>query len=300
MPRQCSPSCRPSVTHDLLNIGRLMLMLIHFTKITMSKMKLVSLSVKYTILYLTVLIGIAPPGEPDMPIFPMLIFSHGLGGTRTTYSSVCGEFASYGFVVIALEHRDGSGPRTYINLPEPGQRKAPLEQGGSREEERSQKDAKGRGYDKMDYVFPTNNPRDTMPGNKQGVDAKLRKAQIELRLAELEEAYHIMEIIHAGEGDALSKMNLRQPKALGASSHGLIGVNWMAWKHRFHLKEVTMLGHSFGAATTVEVLRHQNRFQFVGQGVLYDPWGAAVQPPEDNPKHRIKTPLLCINSEAFM
>jgi len=61
-----------------------------------------------------------------------------------------------------------------------------------------------------------------------------------------------------------------------------------------------MLGHSFGAATTVEVLRHQDRFNFVGQGIIYDIWGAAIQPPEDEPNHRIHTPLLGINSEAFM
>ena len=28
------------------------------------------------------------------------------------------QLASYGFIVVAIEHRDGSGPRTYINHPE--------------------------------------------------------------------------------------------------------------------------------------------------------------------------------------
>jgi len=60
-----------------------------------------------------------------------------------------------------------------------------------------------------------------------------------------------------------------------------------------------MLGHSFGAATTVEVLRHADRFNYIGQGIIYDIWGGAIRPPED-PRHRISVPLLGINSEAFM
>ena len=67
--------------------------------------------------------GERPPGEPESPVFPLLIFTHGLGGSRRTYSSVCGEFASYGFVVCALEHRDGSGPRTFVNCSDGTERK---------------------------------------------------------------------------------------------------------------------------------------------------------------------------------
>jgi platelet-activating factor acetylhydrolase len=59
--------------------------------------------------------GRPPEGMPEEPTFPLLMFSHGLGGSRTAYSSLCSEFASYGFVVCAVEHRDGSGPRTFIN-----------------------------------------------------------------------------------------------------------------------------------------------------------------------------------------
>lgn len=35
--------------------------------------------------------GPPPPGGDSVPDFPMMIFSHGLGGNRNCYSSLCGE-----------------------------------------------------------------------------------------------------------------------------------------------------------------------------------------------------------------
>lgn len=238
--------------------------------------------------------GSPPEGEGEKPTFPLLIFSHGLGGTRTTYSTVCGEFASYGFVVCAIEHRDGSGPRTFVTLSQDTKHAEAAQAIYSEQELRN-------GYSTMDYVFPKHNAKDTTPGNKKGVDRELRGAQIQLRLAEIEEAYHVMSLICDGKGEQVAQQNLKVKGKLGASSHGLEGVQWQRWTGRLHLKQVTMLGHSFGAATAVEVIRHKHdRFGFIGQGILYDPWGAAIQPLEINPKYVISTHILTVNSEAFM
>lgn len=152
----------------------------------------------------------------------------------------------------------------------------------------------------QDYIFPKGNRMDTAPNNEKGVDRELRNAQIELRLCELEEAYNVLKKIWAGDGEDVARDNLRSEGYVGGSSRGLDGVNWQQWKNRFHIDKMTMAGHSFGAATVVEVLRHTDRFKNVQAGIIYDIWGAAIQPPAEAPQHRIHLPLLGINSEAFM
>ena len=43
-----------------------------------------------------------------------MVFSHGLGGSRNTYSQIAGSIASHGVVVVAMDHRDGSSPIQYV------------------------------------------------------------------------------------------------------------------------------------------------------------------------------------------
>lgn len=45
---------------------------------------------------------------PSKRSYPLLIFSHGLCGMRTTYSKYCIDMARQGFIVAALEHADKS------------------------------------------------------------------------------------------------------------------------------------------------------------------------------------------------
>jgi platelet-activating factor acetylhydrolase len=53
------------------------------------------------------------------PKFPVIIFSHGLSGSRLIYSTFCSSLASYGFVVAAVEHRDRSSSWTYMLETDP-------------------------------------------------------------------------------------------------------------------------------------------------------------------------------------
>ncbi|KAG8178133.1 hypothetical protein JTE90_025246 [Oedothorax gibbosus] len=55
--------------------------------------------------------------------YPVLVFSHGLGGCRTTYTTFCLEMASRGIVVAALEHRDYSACMTFYFESQEGEEK---------------------------------------------------------------------------------------------------------------------------------------------------------------------------------
>ncbi|KAK8139438.1 1-alkyl-2-acetylglycerophosphocholine esterase [Apiospora sp. TS-2023a] len=224
--------------------------------------------------------------------FPVVFFSHGLGGTRTVCSAVCGELASHGYVVVAMEHRDGSCARTFVNI-------APQESDGANAPTaecqnddsrppptRIKKKKGGVNYYVVDYLFPEGNTWDTAPNNDRGVDTEMRSAQLDMRLAEIREVHRVVGLLNAGRGEEVARDNLRRKGNRGSSSRGLEGVDWAAWKGRLRLdRDVTAMGHSFGGTTTIRLMRHPGtHFEWVGQGVLLDTWGMPILEDENDEK----------------
>ncbi|KXJ91366.1 platelet-activating factor acetylhydrolase-like protein [Microdochium bolleyi] len=226
----------------------------------------------------------------NRPRFPVIMFSHGLGGSRTCYSAICGELASHGFIVCAVEHRDGSGARSTVNIP-PSRELAD----GKRMDNTKSKD-----YYVVDYIFPLDNAQDTSPNNDRGVDVELRTAQIEMRMAELEEAHYALNLINTGQGDLIYRSNLRKKGNPGSSSKGLDDVDWKDWEGRMYTDNATIMGHSFGGATSVQASREHERFPWIGQAILLDAWGPAIPVVREGTQSSLRKPLICINSETFM
>ena len=231
------------------------------------------------------MVGEAPTGEA-IPVFPLLFFSHGMAGSRTAYSMICSEFASHGFVVCALEHRDGSVPATVVNHPltKDVQRHPHFKDFGH--------------YHVVDFIFPEKDKHDTNPTHH--VDDALRTAQIEMRLDEIEEAYQIMRLIAAGKGAEVASRDCRKIGTLCGRQGSPKKIDWASWKDRVDVENVTLAGHSFGSATVVEALRQKNRFSHTKQAIIYDLWGMPLHKIDQLKEHPLTIPLLCVASEAFM
>ncbi|KAF2479175.1 PAF-acetylhydrolase family member [Neohortaea acidophila] len=111
--------------------------------------------------------------------FPVIILSHGTVSNRTSYTAWCGELASRGYLVAAVEHRDGSGPGTEV-----------LREDGT----------------KRDIFFVNRSMLQPEPET----DDEFKAMQLAFRQAEVEETVRILKLINAGAGDEICQKNLRK------------------------------------------------------------------------------------------
>jgi platelet-activating factor acetylhydrolase len=112
--------------------------------------------------------------------FPVLIFSHGFASSRTDYTHYLGELASRGYIVAAIEHRDGSGPGSIV-----------MKQ-GSRDR----------------VVFPLR--QSDLEDHPDLDTASFKKVQLDFRQAEVEETVRVLRQLNEGDGGFAYKFNPRQ------------------------------------------------------------------------------------------
>ncbi|KAK4458351.1 platelet-activating factor acetylhydrolase, isoform II-domain-containing protein [Cladorrhinum samala] len=164
-----------------------------------------------------------PPPSNENSRWPTMIFSHGLGGSRNAYSHNAGSLASYGVVVICPEHRDASAALTLVRDPD------------------------------SQNCFFTKNTRHTVPYVRIPHDQspeiwEFRDKQLRIRLWEMNLVFEATLSLERGE-EALIKSNLNRstpPSALSQFTGKLDVVE---------PGRVIFAGHSFGAATTVQLLK---------------------------------------------
>lgn len=187
--------------------------------------------------------------------FPVIVFSHGMASMRTSYTHYLASLAARGYVVAAVEHRDGSGPGSVV-------------MGGDGAE--------------MKKVFHA--PRESIHPVPEVEE--LKRLQLGLRQAEVEETVRVLGEINAGRGRAVHADN-----RLGGE-----GLTLADWHGRLDMDQVLVGGHSYGATLAMQALRgapDAATRPFQG-GIILDP-GKSSGPLNAD----IDVPLLVVHSQSW-
>ncbi|KJZ74494.1 hypothetical protein HIM_06090 [Hirsutella minnesotensis 3608] len=156
--------------------------------------------------------------ETESRRWPTMFFSHGLGGSRNSYSYIAGSLASHGVVVVCPEHRDGSAVLSMVR------------------------------HSDAPHKFLGHNARDEIPYQRISHDVcpetyEKREAQLRIRLWELGLIHDAVLAMDGGRD--LPNWNRSTPSL-------------SQFAGRLDVQEpgrIIFGGHSFGATTTVQFLK---------------------------------------------
>lgn len=182
--------------------------------------------------------------------WPLVIFSHGLGGSRTAYSQYCSRLAASGKVVLALEHRDGSGmacrPRSW--------------EGNTKDTHRSIVYLRETDVYWEDGEEPTDFPK------------PLRGEQLAFRRHEIYIMYRAFQKFIQKTSE-IEIENIDGIPLDKASWSGLTSSGSSIIKHS---EDVILAGHSFGGATAFSLLSSKPGENYspipISKIIVLDPW----------------------------
>jgi platelet-activating factor acetylhydrolase len=203
--------------------------------------------------------------ENDVQKFPVYVFSHGAITSRTSYTQYCGELASRGVIVAAIDHRDGSGPGSVVIT----------------------KDGKERTVfhvSAQDLQFDVLE-NSSMKGKDTSLDtAALKSEQLAFRQAEVEETINILNAINNGIGHQVYQSNTR-----------FEGHDLRNWKDRLDVDKLILGGHSYGATLALRALKGAPSEKIPAKcGIILDP-GKRSGPLNND----ISVPILMIHSNSW-
>ncbi|KAI5371000.1 putative platelet-activating factor acetylhydrolase, alpha/Beta hydrolase [Septoria linicola] len=220
------------------------------------------------------------PAKVDVPLlsddgsddsshrFPLVVLSHGDVSSRTDYTAYCGELASRGVIVAAIEHRDGSCPGSIVHLPDGKKKNVLLSRANQLKPEKA-----GEEVSNDDWRFQ----------------------KLAFRDAEIHETISVLQSLNSGKGQDLFRSNYRNE-----------GKDLPAWQTRLDFSHLVIAGHSFGATGAMQALKSANTTSpstslssskytnpAIG-GIILDPGKSSGRL---NPN--ISVPLLIIHSDSW-
>ena len=242
------------------------------------------------------------PLEPSKLLYPLIIFSHGLAGTRHTYTQYVTALASQGYVVLVLEHRDGSAPA--VSLP-------PLSESLDGHDGSAAAGCK----DKERILHYLKLPDLAWDDEEDKSLMRFRTLQLDMRVRETYEAYHSFKRLTNGDHESVTVID------------GLKKVDEAAllssFRDKVNIDSVTLTGHSFGAGTLVSLVPQAPTFQLtmikqlhllqipspdttlpaipINRVICLDPWLEPLPTPTPaSPEPSITVPpVLAINAPGF-
>ncbi|XP_076349771.1 platelet-activating factor acetylhydrolase 2, cytoplasmic-like [Tachypleus tridentatus] len=243
--------------------------------------------------------------------FPVVVFSHGLGCFRSSYSTICLELASNGYIVAAVEHRDYSACLSSYVIRE------------TRSNFGDTPDVKGNDNEDGNYKQIENLVKETndFEVHSAVTEVDFEDVRPELKYLGIQNQYlgipdtsrkwvyyrqlkrsaneykvrHNQTKLRAY--DCIQVLDLLEALNSGFPVHNVINPSFQAsqFKGIMDLSKAAVAGHSFGGTTVILSLALDLRFKV---GLALDSWMFPLQKNQEI-FTKVTQPILFINMEKF-